>query len=277
VLLVAGFASQWDGAASDHLPGAFSEWRYSYRGTTASGLPEPYHASDTDRPLAALVASMDRQVQAIARRSGHQVAIVAESEGALVAKVFVLTHPRAPVSDLVLLSPLVEPTRVYYPPAGHEGWGVAGGEALAAVAAGIRWLSPLELSVDGPLLRSIVERSTLREAIACPAPHVHEQALFPLADAVATPWVGDFDMPSEVLPSFHGGMLGDVDAERAIVLALQHRPLPQRAALHEAERVIRYAASAWQVPELPTALNRAWHAPPDGCAHVRATLTASLR
>jgi hypothetical protein len=277
VLFVTGFASQWDGSRSDYLPGSFSEWRYSYRGMTVDGFPEPYHAADTDRPLTDLVATMDRQVDALAHRSSDRVAIVAESEGALVAKAYMLTHPGAPVSDLVLLSPLVEPARVYYPAAGHEGWGIAGGKTLVAAAAGIRWLSPLELSPDGPLLRSIVERPALRKAIACPAPHVHEQALFPLADAVATPRSGDLDLPIEVLPSFHGGMLGDVSAERAIVLTLKHQALPHRAALHVAERAIGYAASAWQVPQLPVGLNTAWRSGPDDCAAVRASLTASLR
>ena len=277
VLLVTGFASDWNGSTSNHLPGAFAEWRFSYRGVGPGGLPAPYDAGDTDRPLSALVDTMDRQVRALAARTGQDVAVVAESEGALLAKTYLLARPGVPVSDLVLLSPLVDPARVYYPPPGQDGWGMVAGRILAAAAAGIRWVSPLKLSANGPLLRGIVDRVALRRSLACRVPHVREQALFPLADAVAPPHVSDFGIPTEVVPSFHGGLLGDVDAQRAIALALQHRELPHRAVLHVAERAIRYGASAWQVPMLPPALNDAWTSPPDDCAAVRASLAASLR
>ena len=50
------------------------------------------------------------------------------------AQVYLAATPRAPVDAVVLLSPLAEPGRVFYPPRGDEGWGVATGTMIAASA-----------------------------------------------------------------------------------------------------------------------------------------------
>src|SRR5205807_1922998 len=79
--------------------------------------------------------------------TGRPISIVAESEGALVAKTFLTTTPSAPVDQLIMLSPLVQPGRVYYPPAGHEGWGVATGAGLSGLSAGLNTIAPFRLTV----------------------------------------------------------------------------------------------------------------------------------
>lgn len=64
---------------------------------------------------------MGTQVERLAAHTHRPVMIVAESEGALVAKSYVLSRHRVPVDTLVLLSPLVAPGRVYYPESGQDG------------------------------------------------------------------------------------------------------------------------------------------------------------
>src|SRR6266511_3237595 len=115
VLLVSGFGGQWDGVPRRWLPGDLDERRFSYRGRGPGGEPLPYDASDTHDTLPELVRTMRDQVEAFHRQSGQKVAIVAESEGALVAKTYLAATPGAPVDELVMLSPLVQPARVWYP------------------------------------------------------------------------------------------------------------------------------------------------------------------
>src|SRR6266540_1332076 len=103
------------GGPSRWLPGDLDERRFSYRGQGPGGEPLPYDASDTHDTLPELVRTMRDQIEAFHRQSGQKVAIVAESEGALVAKTYLAATPGAPVDELVMLSPLVQPARVWYP------------------------------------------------------------------------------------------------------------------------------------------------------------------
>ena len=43
------------------------------------------------------------------RATGRRLTLVAESEGALLAKAYLAATPGAPVANLVILSPLLEP------------------------------------------------------------------------------------------------------------------------------------------------------------------------
>jgi len=63
---------------------------------------------------------MSAQVDVLHQRTGEPVAIVAESEGTLVAAEFFLDFPASPVDHLMLLSPIVEPVRVTYPDWGRR-------------------------------------------------------------------------------------------------------------------------------------------------------------
>lgn len=251
VLVVGGYGTRWDGASPPGLPGPYLERTFSYRGLGPRGQPLPYTSNDTNQPVVAIERLMAAQVRALHRTSHDPVAIVAESEGSLVAKAYLAASPGAPVRYLVMTSPLVRPGRVYYPPAGSQGWGLAGGKGLAGIADAVRSLAPIPLSPTSPFLRSVLdEPATLGPLLSCPLPGVNQAAVLPLADAVASPAGHPVGVPSVVLAAFHGGMLTNPAADRAIASLLKGTGLPDTPTLAAADALIRSAASAWQVPSL---------------------------
>ncbi len=263
VLIVSGFGTHWAGDDVRRLPGAFDEQRFSYRGIAPDGQPVPYDENDTHESLGELARRMNAQVDAFHAQTGRPVSIVAESEGSLVAKAFLAATPRAPVNELVMLSPLVSPARVYYPPQGRQGWGVAAGYELQGLTAGLKLISPIDLTPDTPLLRSIDDHaSAVRDLLSCPLPGVHQFALFPLADAVAAPHPSAIGIPASVVPAFHGGLLSSGAVHNTIALRLDGGKVPRYDIWSSVERVVRVASSAWQVPPLPLSLNPAWGDPP---------------
>jgi hypothetical protein len=271
VLIVAGFGSSWDGDATPLLRGDYDESRFSYKGLDGSGRPLPYGQADTHRPLNDLVRTMAGQVDALYAATGAPVSIVAESEGALVAKLYAVTAPRPPVAAMILLSPLVEPARVYFPRRGHEGFGLAAAAELRGIARVLSTLSPVNVSTDTPLFRSIVDNApTVRRLLRCPVPGVRQLALFPLADAVVAPHPSDIGSRSAVVPAFHGGLLTNPSVKLTIALELSGRRAPAVSTWARVERTVEVSAAAWQVPELPVGLNSAWPAPPAsaGCGQL---------
>ena len=173
VLVVKGFNSRWDGVTYRWVRGDHRIRRFSYRGLDAHGRPRVYERSDTHQGIVDLAREMRRQVDVLHERTGEPVGIVAESEGALVAQVYLAATPRAPVDALVLLSPLGEPGRVFYPLPGREGWGVGAGAIMRGLAAVIGALGPVDVSADAPLFRSITDLGpTAGALLACPPPHV---------------------------------------------------------------------------------------------------------
>jgi hypothetical protein len=262
VLLVSGLGGHWDGVPRRWLPGDLEVRRYSYAGQDAAGHPRPYVSSDTHQPLPNLVAAMGAQVDALHRQSGKPVAIVAESEGALVAKTYLAARPRAPVDELVMLSPLVQPARVWYPSAGSQGWGLAGGWELREIGALFRDVSGANVSADMPVVRSLLNHGpAIRDLLACPLPKTRQLAMFPLADAVATPHPSEIGIPSEVVPAFHGGLLADQRIRSMVSGYLQTGTVSAGPFWPVANKVLRASAAAWQVPELPLTLNPAWSGP----------------
>ncbi len=277
VLLVSGFGGRWDGVPRRWLPGDLDERRFSYRGQDPSGRPLPYGAGDTHHPLPELVRAMSAQVQAFHRQSGREVAIVAESEGALVAKTYLAATPGAPVDELVMLSPLVQPARVWYPSHGNDGWGVASGWELRELGGLFRNLSGADMSADMPVVRSMIDHGpAVRDLLACPIAGVRQLALFPLADAVATPHPSEIGIPSEVVPAFHGGLLADDGVRQAVSTYLEHGTVGAATFWPVAQQILRASAAAWQVPELPLTLNQGWRGPAGRSPSCQA-MAASLR
>lgn len=277
VLLVSGFGGHWDGASRRWLPGDLDERRFSYRGQDTTGRPLAYSAPDTHHPLPELVRAMGAQVEAFHRQSGREVAIVAESEGALVAKTYLAATPEAPVDELVMLSPLVQPARVWYPSRGEEGWGVASGWELRELGGLFRDLSGADLSADMPVVRSMMDHGpAVRDLLACPLPGTRQLALFPLADAVATPHPSEIGIPSEVVPAFHGGLLADDRIRQAVSRYLERGTLEPATVWPVAQQILRASAAAWQVPELPLTLNPGWSGP-GGRSPSCDAMAASLR
>lgn len=260
VLVMEGFGSSWKGGAARlHLPPGFDVRTFSYAGLDADGDPKPYVGADTHRDVPELVGMLARQVDQLHRESGLPVSLVGESEGALVSRVYLAAHPHAPVSHLVLLSPLVEPGRVFFPGPGDEGWGVAAGWTLRAVADALHSITPLHLQVDGPLVRSIDDHApTLRSLLGCAEPGVQQLALFPLADAVGAPYDTGPTVPAAVVPALHGRLLDDRQAATDTANFLNNGAVPGFGIGAISERLVRAAASPWQVPTLHQTLEPAW-------------------
>ena len=225
VLVVKGFNSKWDGITRQWVRGDFRIRRFSYRGLDAAGEPRPYDRDDTHQSLRDLAREMRAQVDAFRRATGQPVGIVAESEGSLVALAYLTATPRAPVRSLVVLSPLLDPGRVYYPPSGSGGWGLAAGTVLDGISAIVGDLGPVDVSSDTPLFRSIVaEGPALRGLLRCPAPGVRELAVLPIDSGVSAPSPPHIAIPYTVRPAFHGGLLGDDTTANLVERTLQGTP-----------------------------------------------------
>ena len=258
ILVVAGLGTRWDGrAAAPVLGGQASRW-FSYRGLGPDDLPLPYGPADTLAALPRLEAEMARQVGALHAAAGGPVTVVAVSEGALVAQAYAAGAVRPPLRRLVLVNPVLDPGRVYYPPPGTPGWGVAGGWALGVLGDALRAVSSIDVAPTTPLFRSIADAGPrLRAVLDRPVPGVAETVLLPLADAVAAPPSGELPGPAVVSLGFHNGALGD-PGTRALVGAVVDGRLPGRPGLGLAETVVRHLAAAWQVPALAPSLNPVW-------------------
>jgi hypothetical protein len=276
VLVVKGFNSRWDGVTYRWVRGDHRIRRFSYRGLDADGRPRVYERSDTHRGVVDLAREMRRQVDALHERTGEPVGIVAESEGALVAQVYLAATPRAPVDALVLLSPLGEPGRVFYPRAGREGWGVGAGAIMRGLAAVIGALGPVDVSADAAIFRSITDLGpTAGALLSCPPPHVRSYAVLPVDEGVSAPAPLDVGYDHRVEPAFHGGLLGNDATARVIAAVLDGRPPPSASGWWATiGDLVNAGASPWQAPSLEPSLEPIWRGLPDedDCRAVRGEL-----
>lgn len=260
VLLVAGFGSAWDGTPTDDLPAPFLDRRFSYRGLDDDGRPLPYAPAATHRSLFELVPAMRDQVRALHEATGEEVAIIAESEGTLVAKAYLGAAPDAPVDTVVLSSPLVGVSEVYYPPPGEDGWGLAGGWGVRGVTSLVSLLTAFDVSADAPLFRSILDLGpALRDVAPCPPPQARQFVLLPLGAAVTTPPI-DPPVPVEVVVALHGQTFEPANRNATVRDMLTGEFRAPTGPLDVVRRVVAGAALAWQVPELPVELNPVWSA-----------------
>lgn len=251
VLVVSGYGSSWSGQPFHAFAGNFLERRFSYKGLGRNGEPLPYSSADTAKPLVQLDRMLLSQVAALRNLTGRTVDVVAESEGALVAKTALLAEPGVGVNMLILASPLEDPGRVWYPPRGQEGWGVASDQGMRLISDAFQGVAPIDLSPDNPLFASVDDEApVLENAMACPISGVRQWALLPLADATVTPATEQLAFPYVVLPAFHGGLLETRSGRQVVARLLQGDAVHRDKLLAVAERAISYAASAWQVPPL---------------------------
>lgn len=255
MIVVSGFDTHWNGDPSPPpLPGPFREERFSYKGLSPRGAPLAYSAADTHQSVAASARLLAAQVEQMHRQTGRSVNVVAESEGELVARVFAAAYPDAPLDHLILLSPLDQPGRVYYPTAGEQGYGIMSGWELRVVTALLDGISPVNLPADSPFLRSIVDHAgELRNLLSCPTANAKEELIAPLADAVAAP-ASPSDIPTVVLPAFHGGLLSDPAAQQDVAALVEGRKLPVSPGLEGVDSLIRLISDPWQMPALPLSL-----------------------
>lgn len=264
VLIVNGWDSNWKGAPLAGRDG-FLFVPFSYAGMDATGYPLTYGPRSTHASIAYLEQLMDRQTRALAAKTRQRVRIIATSEGTVVARSYLEAFPRAPVSDLVMISPLVEPGRVFYPRDGSSGWGVATRAAMRGLAAVLGSLSGTDLDPNMPFLRSIVDHApALRRGALCPAPQARVVAILPTASAAVVPPAGlSPRVPVRIVRGFHGAGFSEA-LSYLVTGALPHTP--RGAGM--LNKVLRAGATAWMVPELPVSLNPAWKMPAfdrEGC------------
>jgi hypothetical protein len=281
VLVVKGFNSRWDGVTYRWVRGDHLIRRFSYRGLGTQRQPLTYERGDTHRGLVDLAREMRDQVVALRLQSGDDVSIVAESEGALVTQVYLAAFPHAPVDAVVLLSPLAEPGRVYYPPPGEQGWGVGAGVIMRGIAGLIGALGPVDVSADAPLFRSIVDLGpTVGSLLACPPPGIRSYAVLPIDEGVAAPAPVDVGYDHQTVAAFHGGLLGDDTTAIAIADVLDGRQPDDGSGFWAAVGdAFGATAAAWQTPGLAPGLEPTWRGQPtdSDCAAVRAELQRRIR
>lgn len=259
VLIVKGFGGSYAGGRTYDFGSGFLTRRYSYAGVTPIGRPLPYKPIDTSAPIGTLVARMDQQVRALNHTTKQPVAIIAESEGSLIAERYLETAPSAPVDSMIVLSPILGPGSVYYPPRGRDGWGVAAGWGLRGLASLMSAVSPLHFEADAPIVRDVVdEPSAFHDT--CSNSLVSRVDFLPLADALAAREEGVTLAGVKVVTAFHGGLLGDPRVRTSIRNVLLNDPDAPSPSLRTLETVVWAGAGAWRVPPLEPSLNPAWHA-----------------
>jgi hypothetical protein len=263
VLVASGFNSRWGPPPALALPEGFVLWRYSYRGTNATGELLPYTPADTQQSLLVSAARLGGQVDALHRAYRQPVTLVAESEGVLVARTYLLRlyRPQTHAVDRVVLldMPQGQP-HVSFPPRGQQGWGVGTGWVLRELISLIGNLGPLTASADAPFSRDLTGRPRLLAALAlAPPPRGVDQVwVEALADAVTWPYRQSQirrgrRSPTIVVPAAHGGLIRHPAVQQIIAGVLAGRTPADTQPGAALQPVLAAAASAWQVPSLP------WH------------------
>jgi hypothetical protein len=260
VLVVGGWGSSCCDAAdglSAVLPGVPVR-QFSYVGLNAQGKPIPSGASADDLPLPALGDRIAAQVRALHAVTGRPVAVVAESEGTLGVYAMLARDHGLPVSSVVLLSPIVSPGQLTYPP-GPDGASVSEA-ALDELNHLVGGMSPYGPSGAQNLLSSVSEFGAryFEDMVTAAGgggggKPIRWLAVVPLADAVTLP---DCGLPPGVIvvPAFHGGLLGDASVLPMVSAFLSGRNVTANdGQLREAAELITGAAAAWRMPDTDSA------------------------
>ena len=260
VLVVGGWGSSCCDAANDlraTLPGTAVR-QFSYVGLNAKGRPIPSGASADDLPLPVLGDRIAAQVLNLHAASGRPVAVVAESEGTLGVYAMLARHPGLPISSVVLLSPIVSPGQLTYPP-GPDG-ASASEAALNELNQLVGGMSPYGPSGAQNLLSSVSEFGARYfddmvsgASGSAGGKPIRWLAVVPLADAVTLPVCG---LPSGVIvvAAFHGGLLGDPSVLPMVSAFLSGRTVTANdGQMREAAELITGAATAWRMPDTESA------------------------
>jgi hypothetical protein len=270
VVYIAGYDSAYDGRA----PQSPFVTVYSYRGLDTSGGPRPYQPVATHQSLEASAALLAAQVRRVHQRTGRPVALVGLSEGALITRKYLEAWPHPDVDATALVSPVVRPGQVYYPPPGAwRGWGLAAGWELRGVLAivGLHHQTPID--ADEPFIRSVLADAPLfRNRMLCPVPGVRMIAFLPSADAATIPPGNYRGIPAVDLPAAHGGLLGFPVEQKRLVAFLNGTDTGRHQRPYYS--AVQMASGIWQAPVLALAVNPVWHAAgqPDAALHGEACL-----
>ena len=258
VVFIAGYDSEYDGAR----PRSPFVTIYSYRGLNPAGEPLPYQPLDTHQALEASAATLAEQVETVHRRTGRPVALVGLSEGALIAREYLDRGPHPDVDATAMVSPVVRPGQVYYPPAeAGRGWGLAAGWELRGILAVIGLHHATPISADEPFVRSLLAQAPrFRNRMLCPVPGVRMIAFLPSADAITIPPGNYRGIPTSDLPALHGGLVGFPVQEKRLVDFLNGSDsgVPQR----HYYSTVQVASGVWQAPVLAQSVNPVWRGQP---------------
>ena len=250
VLEIAGFGS-WccgqDRALAKALPGTVVQ-QFSYLGTNRRGQPRPYGAKASNLPLPELGDRIAAQLWRLHEQTGKPVDIVAESEGTLGLDAMLAQHPGAPVGSVVLLSPIVAPGQYGYKSTGSS---LVTRDELHALIWFVGGLSPFGTSGAQTLISSVNSVGARFASAAAEHAPVRMLDVIPLADAVTLPAC---PLPRNVvvIPAFHGELLGDPLALRAIRRFLTDRSVTGVPSLRTTAEIMAAAATAWRMPESAT-------------------------
>jgi len=247
VLEIAGFGS-WccgqDHALVKALPGVLVQ-QFSYLGANRRGQPLPYGAKASNLPLPELGDRIAAQLWRLHEQTGKPVDIVAESEGTLGLDAMLAQHPDAPVGSVVLLSPIVAPGQYGYKATGSS---LVTRDELHALIWFVGGLSPFGSSGAQTLISSVNSVGARFASAAAEHAPVRMLEVIPLADAVTLPAC---PLPRNVvvIPAFHGELLDDPVALRAVRRFLTDRPVSGVPSLRATAEIMAAAATAWRMPE----------------------------
>jgi hypothetical protein len=258
VLVIGGWGSSCcndvDGLRAE-LPG-FAIRQFSYLGLGPDGHPLASGPSADDLPLPELGDRLASQVEALHAATHKPVDVVAESEGSLGVYAMLDRHHGLPVGAVVLLSPIVEPGQLSYPP-GPGGSSVSE-EALNELNYLIGSMSPFGPDGAAELLNSVSEFgaryfASAAAVLGAAGQPIHWLAVVPLADAVTLPVCG---LPSDVLvvPALHGGLLGDPSVLPVVAQFVSGHDVTDSSdsQLRADAELITGAATAWRMPDVST-------------------------
>ena len=247
VLEIAGFGS-WccgqDRALAKALPGTVVE-QFSYLGTNRHGQPRPYGAKASNLPLPQLGDQIAAQLWRLHDETGKPVDIVAESEGTLGLDAMLAQHPDAPVGSVALLSPIVAPGQYAYKGTGS---GLLTRDELQALIWFVGGLSSFGSSGAQTLISSVNSVGARFASAAAEHAPVRMLEVIPLADAVTLP-ACPLPRSVVVIPAFHGELLDDPVALRAVDRFLTDRSVTGVPGLRTTAEIMAAAATAWRMPE----------------------------
>jgi hypothetical protein len=237
--------------------------QFSYLGLDANGKPIPSGASADDLPLPELGDRIATQVRALSEQAKRPVAIVAESEGTLGVYAMLARHPGLPISAVALLSPIVSPGQLTYPP-GQDG-GSASEAALDELNHLVGGMSPYGPGGAQNLLSSVSEfgaryfadltaAAAGGDLVTGAGGKVRVLAVVPLADAVTLP---ECALPPGVIvvPALHGGLLGDPRVLQMVTSFLTGHTVTfaEDNQMREVAEFITGLAVPWRMPDVGAA------------------------